>query len=191
VGSTRHTQVADRLTGGSVPAVTFDTLPPRGGPFVRARIIGIGFVGVLAGVLTLAGGCGGGSGRLSAREYVSETSAVCAHANRAIARITGPHLELAVEVSSTTGRIVAIHRDSVDSLRRLRPPKDYEGMAKLWIALVDQSVDELDAMRTSLRAGDSNAAFEYAQKASVLDARSREIARKQGITPCKVPELVR
>jgi hypothetical protein len=158
---------------------------------VKARIIRIGFVGMLAGALALAGGCGGGSGRLSAREYVSETSAVCARANRAIARITGPHLELAVEVSSTTGRIVAIHRASVDSLRRLRPPKDYEGKSKLWIALVDQSVDELDAMRTSLRAGDSNAAFEYAQKASVLDARSREIARKQGITPCKVPELFR
>jgi hypothetical protein len=158
---------------------------------VRARIIGIAFVGVLVGALALAGGCGGGNGRLSAREYVSESSAVCAHANRAIARITGPHLELAVQVSSPTGRVVAVHRQSVDSLRRLRPPKDYEGTSKVWIALVDQSIDELEAMRTSLRARDQNAAFEYAQKASVLDARSREIARKQGITPCKLPELVR
>ena len=148
MGSTRHTQLADRLTGGSVPVVSFDTLPPRGGPFVRARIIRIGFAGVLAGALLLAGGCGGGSGRLDAREYVHETSSVCAHANRAIARITGPHLEVAGDVSSTTVRVVAIHRDSVAALRRLRPPKAYEGMAKLWIALVDQSADELDAMRT-------------------------------------------
>jgi hypothetical protein len=122
---------------------------------------------------------------------VRETSAVCARANRAIARITGPHLELAAAVSSTTGQVVAIHRESVDSLRRLRPPKDYEPMSKLWIALVDQSVDELDAMRASLRAGDRSAAFGFAQKASVLDSRSRAIARRQGITPCKVPELTR
>ena len=158
---------------------------------MRARIIGIGFVGVLAGALAVAGGCGGGSGRLSAREYVRETSAVCARANRAIARLTGPHLDLALEVPSTTGQIVAIHRESVDTLRRLRPPKSYEGVSKLWIALVDQSVDELDAMRTSLRAGDRSAAFGYARKATMLDARSREIARKQGITPCKVPELMK
>ena len=158
---------------------------------MRARIIGTGFVGVLAGALVLAGGCGGGSGRLSASEYVRETSAVCARANRAIGRIAGPHLDLAVQVSSMTGRVVAIHRESVDTLRRQRPPKDNEGMSNQWIALVDQSVDELDAMRSSLRAGNRSAAFSYAQKASALDARSREIAREQGITPCKVPELMR
>lgn len=154
-----------------------------------ARIIGIGLVGALAGVLTLAAGCGGGNPRLSAREYVRETSAVCVRANRAIERITGPRLVLAMQVSSATGRVVAIHRKSVDTLRSLRPPKDYEADAKLWIALVDQSIDELDAMRTSLRSGDRTAALAYAHKASVLDARSRVIARKQGTTPCKLPEL--
>ena len=59
----------------------------------------------------------------------------------------------------------------------------------MWIALVDQSIDELDAMRTAIRDGDRPAALAYAQKASLLDARSRVIAREQGITPCKVPEL--
>ena len=63
-------------------------------------------------------------------------------------------------------------------------------MAKLWIALVDQSIDELDAMRVSLQAGEKSAAMSYAQKADALDARSRVIAQKYGITPCKVPDLI-
>ena len=125
----------------------------------------------------------------SAREYVHESSAVCAHANRTIARITSPDFILAIHLSSTTARVVAIHRESLDALRDLRPPKDYEGTAEVWIALVDQSIDELDAMRTAMRDGDRTAALAYAEKASLLDARSRTIAREQGITPCKVPEL--
>ena len=44
-------------------------------------------------------------------------------------------------------------------------------------------------MRTAMRDGDQTAALAYAKKASLLDARSRAIAREQGITPCKVPEL--
>jgi hypothetical protein len=121
---------------------------------------------------------------------VSESSAVCARANRAIARVKLPGLDRAARMSRVTARVVAIHRESVNSLRALRPPKDYEGMAKLWIALVDQSIDELDAMRASLRAGDQSAAMSYAQEADVLDARSRSVVRKYGITPCNVPELI-
>ena len=156
---------------------------------MRTGTIGIGLVGALVGALVLAGGCGGGNARLDAREYVHESSAVCAHANRTIARITSPDFNLAIHLSSTTARVVEIHRESVDALRDLRPPKDYEGTAALWIALVDQSVDELDAMRSAMRDGDRTAALAYAEKATLLDARSRAIARKQGITPCKVPEL--
>jgi hypothetical protein len=156
---------------------------------VRTRNIGIGLVGALMGALVLAGGCGGGNARLDAHEYVHETSAVCAHANRTIARITSPHFNLAIHLSSTTARVVTVHRESLDALRDLRPPKAYEATAKVWIALVDQSVDELDAMRAAIRDGDQTAALAYANKATLLDARSRAIAREQGITPCKVPEL--
>jgi hypothetical protein len=157
---------------------------------VKTRIIGTGLVGVIAAALALVGGCGGGSPRLSAREYVSRTSAVCARANRAISRVTQPSDGRAVHMVSATVRVVAIHRDALDSLRALRPPKVYETTAKLWIALVDQSVDELDSMRVSLQEGDNSAAMAYAEKADELDARSRVIAGKYGITPCEVPDLI-
>ena len=123
-------------------------------------------------------GCGGGNARLT-RTRTCGDERVCA---RQPSR--GGHDR--VDLANATARVIAIHRDSLDALRALQPPKDYENMAKLWIALVDQSTDELDAMLVALRAGDEPAAMSYAEKTDSLDARSRLIARKYGITPCKV-----
>jgi hypothetical protein len=156
---------------------------------VRTRIIRSGLAAALVGALTVSGACGGGNARLSARDYVSETSAVCARANRAIERVKVRNLDGSGRMSRETARVLAIHRESADSLRALRPPKDYETTAKMWIALVDQSTDELDSMRTSLEAHDWPAARSYAEKADALDARSQVIAGKYGITPCRVPEF--
>jgi len=143
----------------------------------------------LAGVLALAGGCGGDGGRLSAREYVEQSSAVFVRGNRSIARVHAGNLHDPTRVARVTVRIVAIHRMSVDELRSLRPPKQYESMARVWIALVDQSLDELDAMRASLRADDRAAAAEYAHNATVLDRRARDVAERSGITACAIPAL--
>jgi hypothetical protein len=152
---------------------------------VRTKVIGVGLVGVL----TLATGCGGGGARLSAHEYVKASSAVCARANRAVDRVHVPDLGSSENARRAMGRVVAIHRASVDSLRDLRPPKDYEHTAKVWIALVDQALDELDGMRGALRAGDRRMAISYANKATTLDERSQAIAREHNITPCRVPTL--
>jgi hypothetical protein len=157
---------------------------------VRSKFTRIALGSVCVIALVLTGSCGGGNARLSARAYVTETSAVCVRANRAVARVARPGFDQTVRLASATARVIAIHRDSLDSLRALRPPKDYEDTAKLWIALVDQSVDELDAMRVAIQAGDESTAISYAQKADELDARSREIAREHGITPCKIPALI-
>ncbi len=127
--------------------------------------------------------CGGGGARLGAHEYTRESSAVCARANRAIARIATS------DPARAGARIVGIHRGSVDELRDLRPPKSSESTAKVWIGLVDQSLDELDEMRAALRAGRERAASDYAGKAALLAARAGEIARDHDITPCRMPEL--
>lgn len=152
---------------------------------MRMKVIGI----FLVGVLVLTGGCGAGNARLSARAYVKASSAVCVRANRAVSRVHVPNLGRAERARRATARVVAIHRASVDSLRDLRPPKDYEHTARIWIALVDQALDELDEMRGALREGDRRTAILYANKATALDERSQTIAREHGITPCGVPAL--
>ena len=152
---------------------------------MRTKLVGIGVVGALL----LMGACGAGNDRLSKREYVRESSAVCARANRAIARVAVPDLRYAESARRAAARVVAIHRASIGSLRDLRPPKEYEHTTKAWIALVDQELDELDQMRLALGEGDHKTATSYAKKAIALDARARVIAQEHGITPCRVPEL--
>ncbi|MEX1009060.1 MAG: hypothetical protein WD271_14610 [Acidimicrobiia bacterium] len=144
---------------------------------MRTKLVGTCFVGVLV----LTGGCGTGNARLSERGFVRESSAVCARANRAIARIETSNL------GRLSAKVVAIHRSSVASLRDLRPPRSYEHTAKVWIALIDQTLDEVDAMRTAMRASHDGEAGAYARKATALEARARAIARGPGITPCLTP----
>ena len=127
--------------------------------------------------------CGGGGARLGVHEYTRESSAVCARANRAIARIA------TADPAKASVRIVTIHRASVDELRELRPPKSSESTAKVWIGLVDQALDELDEMHAALRAGRDRAASDYAGKAALLAERARDIARDHHITPCRMPVL--
>ena len=158
---------------------------------MRTRIIGIGLVGVLAGALALAGGCGGGNPRLE-RARVRDRDERGLRPRQPGDRadhVSGLRPSRS-SMASATARVVAIHRESLDSLRALRPPKDYETTAKLWIALVDQSIDELDAMRAALRGGRRVRGDVVCRRRQTRSTHDRgSIARKYGITPCKVPEL--
>ena len=120
---------------------------------MRTRIIGIGLAGALVGALAVAGGCGGGE-RSSERARVRERDERGVRTREPRDRADhGPDLDAPVRMSKQTARVVAIHRESVDSLRALAPAEGLRATAKLWIALVDQSLDELDAMRAALRGG--------------------------------------
>jgi len=151
---------------------------------VRRRLIGAALVGVV-----VLAACGGGGSRLSTRDYVKASSAVCARANRDVARIGVARLDRMGHADRAAVRIAAIHREAVDDLRALRPPKGYEATARLWIALVDQSLDELDAMRDALRSGAKNDAKMYAANAMALSHRAQIVAGRDGITACAIPDL--
>jgi len=111
------------------------------------------------------------------------------HANRDVARIDVERLDRMGRADRAAVRILAIHREAVDDLRALRPPKDYEATARLWIALVDQALDELDSMRHALRTGAKAEATAYAANAAALSERARRVAGRDGITACAVPAL--
>lgn len=147
------------------------------------KLVGAALVGVVIA------SCGGGGSRLSTRDYVKASSAVCVRANRTVARIDVEWLDRMGRVDRAAARIVAIHREAVDDLRSLRPPKDYETTARVLIALIDQSLDELDAMRDALRAGVTAEAKTYAANAVVLSRRARTVAGRYGITACAIPDL--
>jgi len=151
---------------------------------VRTKLIGAALVGVV-----VLGACGGSGSRLSTRDYVRTSSTVCARANRDVRRIDVERLARTGRIDHVAVRIVAIHREAVEDLRELRPPKAYESIARLWIALVDQALDEVDSMRNALRTGATAEARMYAAHAVALSRRARAVAGGYGITACAVPDL--
>jgi hypothetical protein len=134
-------------------------------------------------------GCGGGGGRLSSSGYVRRASGICARANRAVARVDVPSLADHEGAADAMGRIVVIQRDSIDELRRLRPPERLGSLNQRWIALLDQGTDELELMSAQLRSGRPADADTYADHASKLLARARVLVAPHGVTPCRGPAL--
>jgi hypothetical protein len=137
----------------------------------------------------LVGGCGGGSGRLSAPEYSREVSDLCDRGNRVITRIEIPPLTAGSDATRAMARVVVVQRDTIEELRGVRPPEALAGTVQKWIALLDQGTDELELMSVHLRAGRTSVAVEYGAKATTLLDRARELVAPLHVTSCRGPEL--
>ena len=90
---------------------------------------------------------------------------------RAIARIEIPPLDTERGAARAMAGVVVVQRDTIDELRGVRPPDELAGTVQKWIALLDQSIDELELVVTRLRGGAWAAADTYAGNASKLLAR--------------------
>jgi hypothetical protein len=141
------------------------------------------------GLLMVVAGCGGGGDRLSASAYARAASAVCARGNRAVHRIVLPPLASTRDASRAMAKIVRVQRDTIDELRDLRPPEHLGDIVQKWIALLDQSADELELMSARLRSGQGGEAVDYGAKATTLLDRAREVVAPIRVTSCRGPEL--
>lgn len=154
---------------------------------MRTRLTaGAAWCGVIA---LAAAGCGGGGGRLSTPGYVREASNICSAANRAVGRVAIPSLDDPRLAAQAMGPVVVIQRDSIDGLRGLKPPEQLSGLNQRWIALLDQSTDELDRMRASLSMGKGHLAEGFAGKAVILFDRAHALVVAYGVTSCRGPAI--
>jgi hypothetical protein len=131
-------------------------------------------VALLVALTMMATACGGG-GRLSAREYVHQASAICRHAARRVEGETRP------------ARRAAVQAEAVADLADLRPPGSLAGFDAVWVALLKQSAAELEALAVSHRAGDRAREDEQRAAVATLTARAAELARAHGIAACPQP----
>ena len=147
------------------------------------------FGAACCGLVMVVAGCGGGSDRLSASAYARAASAVCARGNHTVARIELAPLASAHDASRAMARIVLVERQTIDDLRALRPPEHLADTVQKWIALLDQSADELELMGVRLRAGRTAEAVDFGTKATTLLDRARELVAPFRVTSCRGPEL--
>lgn len=141
------------------------------------------------GLVMVIAGCGGGGERLSSAGYVRRANAICVRANRAVALVDVPALPGGERAALALTQIVRIERDAISDLRGLRPPPRFGALNQRWIALLDQSIDELELVVTRLRGGALAAADTYAGNASKLLARARDLVAPHGVTSCRGPAL--
>ncbi len=148
-------------------------------------------VGVITCALIMLGGagCGGGGDRLSAPGYAREASRICASANRQIDRMSIPPAARTHSIARMVRRILVIERASVDGLRGLRPPTQLGSLTQRWIALLDQTADELELLRGNLTGREPARAAEYAAHSWILSERARALVAPHGVTSCRVPRL--
>jgi hypothetical protein len=135
------------------------------------------------------GGCGGGTDRLTAREFAREASELCRRGNRGVTRIEIPPLRSRRDASRAVAAVVVVQRDTIDDLRGIRPPDAMVDMVQKWIALLDQGADELELMSVRLRAGHTGEALDYGVKATTLLERAEELVAPLRVTSCRGPVL--
>jgi hypothetical protein len=86
-------------------------------------------------------------------------------------------------------KIVRVQRETIDELRDLRPPEHLSDTVQKWIALLDQSADELELMSARLRSGHGGEAVDFGAKATTLLDRAREVVAPIRVTSCRGPDL--
>jgi hypothetical protein len=143
------------------------------------------FACLLAAVAVLVCACGG-EGPLTKREYRHEASAICRRGNARVQRIEVAPLVEGRSAAKGISRVVDTQRESLSDLRDIKPPKNDVVTIERWLAVVDQLLDEADAVRAALLSSDQPRAHETAGRALVLDQRAGVLARRYGIHPCRV-----
>ena len=135
-------------------------------------------------------GCGGGTSRLSAPAYVHRVGEICAAANRELGQIDLVPLGDGPAGVRALTRVVVLRRGSIEQLRSVRPPNRVAGAHQSWVALLDQSTDELEIVRAALQHHHAARAARYAAEAATLSARARALAVKLGVVSCIGPTIV-
>lgn len=141
-------------------------------------------VAVTAAVTLLAACGGGSSSRLSKPEYVRRADAICGQANKKAGAVPAPDQHEPTAQEKAIGEIIVIQRAAVVDLRHLAPPEADTATLGKWLGLVSQTVDQMQAVRTALKAGDSAGVTAANAKGRALNDQADEIARGYGLKQC-------
>ena len=141
---------------------------------------------MLVAALTGLTGCGGDGGRLGAAGFRHRAEAICSRAARATTAVDLPDMD-DHRAASAMHRIVEIERGALADLRDLEPPHALESGVEVWLATVDQLVDEADFLRDSLAHGDHALVQAVGTRTARLSLRAEKLGTDLGISGCTLP----
>ena len=132
----------------------------------------------------LAAGCGGDGGPLTMRDYAREARAVCIRADRLAEKVVNLAPRDVPVSARAAARIVVIRRETLADVRALHAPDQLVDAVPPWLALVDQALDELDAMVVELGLGNPARAYDDWKQAAILTDRARVLAPPLRLSSC-------
>ena len=133
-------------------------------------------------VVSLAAGCGGGSGRLSKQEYAKRADAICTKYNAKLKALARP--TRISDLPAYVDRALPLARKGDDELRGLKPPKDEEQTAKEWLDQNDSVVGSMERLRDAAKKGDRAGIQTALNEASSANQTANRLARRLGLRVC-------
>jgi hypothetical protein len=135
-------------------------------------------------ILSLGGGCGGGSEQVSATELVQKADAACREERRSFDRIQAHPPPNASVAAAQTAELVSATEKANSQLRELEPPDQLRAAYERYLAARDHVLDEMKRGQDAAESQDSRA-YGAAQAAVARDAPQREkLAQSLGFKVC-------
>jgi len=133
-------------------------------------------------LVALAAGCSSGDDRLSKDDYAKQADALCTKYDAELAKLPQPTTLDAL--AAMAGQAKGIATEGAAKLRALKPPAELQQQVDQWLALNDQNVKDIEAMRQAAAAGNRVKVQEIARDAQRNEAKADDLARKIGLTSC-------
>jgi hypothetical protein len=135
-------------------------------------------------ILSLGGGCGGGSEQVSATELVQKADAACREERSSFDRIQAHPPPSASVAAAQTGELVSATEKANSQLRDLEPPDPLRSAYGRYLDARDHVVDEMKRGQDAAQNQDA-AAYGAAQAAVARDApQRRRLAQSLGLKVC-------
>jgi hypothetical protein len=135
-------------------------------------------------ILSLGGGCGGGSEQVSATELVQKADAACREERSSFDRIQAHPPPSASVAAAQTGELVSATEKANSQLRDLEPSDQLRSAYERYLDARDRVVDEMKRGQDAAENQDAGA-YGAAQAAVARDAAQRQkLARALGFKVC-------
>jgi hypothetical protein len=135
-------------------------------------------------ILSLGGGCGGGSERVSSAELAQKADEICGKERSSFARIQAHPPPNASVAADQTDELVRATEDANSALRDLKPPEELQPAYDRYLAARDRTIDQMKRGKDAAENQDA-AAYGAAQAAVVRDAPERKkLAQALGLKVC-------
>jgi hypothetical protein len=136
----------------------------------------------LGAVLVLSSCGGGGSKRLTKKQYAAKADTLCAAFNQQVKAAGSPKTVAAI--AAAYDKLLSLDRKLVADLKKLKPPANEEKAAARAMTLSDEQATRAAAVVAALKKNDITKASALVKEGNANSSERKTIFKQLGITAC-------